>query len=124
MKMLFSNLLSNAVVYSHRGGWVEVRCAQGNGAEPLVTIEDHGIGIPGEKLPQIFDAYYRAEEAVRHHKESSGLGLAIVRHVAETHGIRVHVESAPGVGTKFTLRFCGQIDWAGRATKEDYRWLT
>jgi len=124
MKMLFSNLLSNAVVYSHRGGCVEVRCAQGDGTKPLVTIEDHGIGIPREKIPQIFDAYYRAEEAVRHHKESTGLGLAIVRHVAETHGIRVHVESEAGVGTKFTLRFRGQIHRAGQGIKEDYRWLT
>jgi len=70
-----------------------------------VTIEDEGIGIAPEKLPRIFDVYYRTEEAVRHRPESTGVGLAIVRHVAEIHGIRVRVESAPDVGTRFTLRF-------------------
>lgn len=103
--MLFSNLLSNAIVYSHPGGRVEVQCARPADGGPVVTIEDHGIGIPQHKLARIFDAYYRTDEAVRHYQESTGLGLAIVRHVAESHGIRIRVESEPGVGTKFTLWF-------------------
>ena len=105
MKMLFSNVLSNAVTYSHRGGRIEVRCAQSNGNYPVVTVLDHGIGISPESLPRIFEAYYRAEEAARHRKESTGLGLAIVRQIAETYGIGVHVDSAPGRGTRFTLHF-------------------
>jgi len=105
VKMLLLNLLSNAVVYSNRGGKVYVRCLAGAGSGPIVTIEDHGIGIPAEKLPRIFEEYYRTTEAVRHNKESTGLGLAIVRRVAETHGIQVKVESAAGVGTKFILGF-------------------
>jgi two-component system phosphate regulon sensor histidine kinase PhoR len=105
VKMLFLNLLSNAVTYSNRGERVNVRCLPGAGNGPIVTIEDQGIGIPAEKLPRIFEEYYRTAEAVRHNKESTGLGLAIVRRVAETHGIQVRVESAAGVGTKFILRF-------------------
>ena len=58
-----------------------------------------------EKAVQSLDDYYRTEEAVRHNKDSTGLGLAIVRHVSLSHGIRVRVESAPGRGTRFTLRF-------------------
>ncbi len=104
MKMLFSNILSNAVTHSNRRGMVRVECVPVPQDGPLVTIEDHGLGIPANKLPHIFDEYYRTSEAVRHNKESSGLGLAIVRHVAETHGIRVRVESRPGVGTKFILK--------------------
>jgi len=118
MKMLFSNLLANAVVYSHRGGRVEVRCVQAEDRWPLVTITDHGIGIPAEKLPHIFESYYRAEEAVRHHKESTGLGLAIVKRIAETYGVRVHVESAPGEGTRFALRFEGRDTAANGQRKE------
>ena len=105
VKMLLLNLLSNAVIYSNRGGRVHVRCLPGAGNGPIVTIEDHGIGIPAEKLPRIFEEYYRTAEAVRHNKESTGLGLAIVRRVAETHGIQIRVESAAGVGTKFILGF-------------------
>ena len=105
VRMLLLNLLSNAVIYSNRGGRVQVRCLAGAGNGPIVTIEDHGIGIAAEKLPRIFEEYYRTTEAVRHNKESTGLGLAIVRRVAETHGIQVRVESEEGAGTKFILGF-------------------
>jgi len=104
LKMLFANLLGNAVGYSYEGGRVRVRCRPGEGGGPEVVIEDHGIGIPADKLPRVFDEYYRTDEAVRHNKQSSGLGLAIVRHVAEEHGIRIRVESCPGAGTTFHLR--------------------
>ena len=118
LKMLFTNLLANAVSYSERGGRVRVECApppspvhggrppasggQGGGG-PQVAIEDHGIGIAREKLPRIFDPYYRTTEAVQHNKESTGLGLAIAREVAEANAIRIRIESAPHVGTRFTL---------------------
>jgi len=105
LKMLFMNLIANAVVYSHDGDKVQVRSARNGGQHPTVVIEDQGIGIPAEKLPKIFEEYYRTDEAARHNKESTGLGLAIVRHVAEEHGVGVRVESAPNIGTKFTLGF-------------------
>jgi signal transduction histidine kinase len=104
LKMLFENLLSNAVAYSHPGGHICVRCGPGPRGEPVVTIADDGIGIEPEKLPRIFEEYYRTQEAVRHNKESSGLGLAIVRAVAQRHRIGIRVESVPGRGTTFVLR--------------------
>lgn len=105
VKILVANLLANAVTYSHPGGRVRVACAAAPDDSPVVTIEDHGIGIAPEKLPHIFEEYYRTDEAVRHNKESTGLGLAIVQHVAQAHGIRVRVHSTPGVGTRVTLCF-------------------
>jgi len=105
IKMLLTNIIANAVVYSTEGGIVRVRCSGTPADGPVVTVEDEGIGIPAEKLPRIFDDYYRTEEAVRHNRDSTGLGLAIVRHVATSHRIRVRVESAPGRGTALTLRF-------------------
>ena len=104
-KMLFINLLSNAVTYSHKNGRVYISCRRGPDSEPVVTIADEGIGIPAEKLPHIFKEHYRTKEAVRHNKESSGLGLAIVKHIAEMYKIRIRVESRPGLGTKFELTF-------------------
>ena len=120
MRMLFGNLLSNALTYSMPGGRVRVACAPRPGAGPRVVIEDHGIGIQPEKLPRIFDAYYRTDEAVRHNRESTGLGLAIVRDVVEAHGIQLRVESAPSVGTVFTLEFPPTIAVPGqtRETRE------
>jgi len=112
MKMLFSNLLVNAVVYSRRGGTVRVACRPAPGGGPQATVEDHGIGVARDKLPHIFDEYFRTAEAVKHNNESSGLGLAIVRNVVEAHRIRMRIESDPGVGTKFALNFPGT---SGRA---------
>ncbi len=105
MKMLFSNLLSNAVAYSHRGGKVRARCVPSAGGGTVVTIEDKGIGIPEDKLPHVFEEYYRTNEAVRHNRNSTGLGLAIVQQIAETHRIQVRVSSRSGEGTTFTLGF-------------------
>ena len=104
-KMLFVNLLSNAVIYSHRNGQVHICCYKGPDSEPVVTITDNGIGIQPDKLPHIFEEHYRTNEAVQHNKESSGLGLSIVKNIAELYGIRIRVESRFGSGTKFELKF-------------------
>jgi signal transduction histidine kinase len=104
-KMLFINLLSNAVTYSHEKGVVHIGCRPGPSGEAVVTIADNGIGIAQDKLPRIFQEHYRTKEAVRHNKESSGLGLAIVKHVAEMYKIRIRVRSRLGSGTTFELTF-------------------
>ena len=104
IKMLLGNLITNAVIYSHDRGRVTVTCrAAADGAE--VTIADEGIGIAADKLPRVFDEHYRTSQAVQHNRASSGLGLAIVRQVAEDHRIRLRVESQLGVGTTFRLEF-------------------
>ena len=113
-KMLFVNLLSNAVIYSQRNGQVRISCKPGPNLEPVITITDNGIGIPADKLPRIFEEHYRTKEAVQHNKESSGLGLAIVKNVAEMYGIRIRVESRPGFGTKFELKFPAQDESSGK----------
>jgi signal transduction histidine kinase len=121
-KMLFVNLLSNAVVYSHRDGQVRVSCLRGSNSEPVVTIADDGIGIPQSKLPRIFEEHYRTKEAVQHNKESSGLGLSIVKQVAEMYGISVRVESRPGYGTKFELRFPAADKNLGNNEEGETKW--
>ncbi len=103
VEMLAANLLSNAVSYSRPGGRVAVRCRPQAGGGAEIAVEDQGIGIPAEKLPRIFDEYYRTNEAARHNPDSTGLGLAIVRQVAELNRMRVRVRTAPGRGTTFTV---------------------
>jgi len=104
MKMLFSNVISNAILYSHPNAQVTVKCSAGN-PHPTVLVEDHGIGISPEKIDKIFDEYYRTDEAVTHNKNSNGLGLAIVKHVAQIHRLSIRVASEPKVGTKFEILF-------------------
>ncbi len=105
IKMLLTNLLSNAVIYSYEKGHVSVACKSSKETGPVITIEDRGIGIPADKLPKIFDEYYRTNEAVRHNKASTGLGLSIVQHTSQTHNIRIRITSKSGEGTKFELVF-------------------
>lgn len=118
IKMLFQNLLSNAITYSHKGGSIQVTCESSDADEVTVCIEDHGIGIRGEKISRIFEEYYRTEEATQHNKGSTGLGLAIVRHIAITHNIQIRVESEPNAGTKFILRFPSAKDQFSYLKKE------
>ncbi|KPL25417.1 MAG: hypothetical protein AMJ75_00775 [Phycisphaerae bacterium SM1_79] len=122
-KMLFVNLLSNAVIYSHMNGQVQVSCRRGPNSEPIVTIVDNGIGIPAHKLSHIFEEHYRTKEAVQHNKESSGLGLAIVKHVAEMYSIRIRVESRLGFGTRFELTFPSSRESSGSNREGETKWL-
>ena len=110
--MRFINLLSNAIDYSRPGGKVYVSSHLGDQSERLVIIKDEGIGIPEDKLPRIFDEYYHTKEAKQHNKQSTGLGLAIVKHIAEINHIRIRVESPPGVGTSFELKFPSGYDFS------------
>jgi two-component system, OmpR family, phosphate regulon sensor histidine kinase PhoR len=105
MKMLFSNVISNAILYSHQNDHVTVVCRPRADSGPIAYVEDHGIGIFPEKIDKIFDEYYRTDEAVAHNKNSNGLGLAIVKHVAQIHRLTIRVASAPNVGTRFEIFF-------------------
>jgi two-component system sensor histidine kinase MprB len=89
-----SNLLDNAAKWSDS---VEVRVG---GQE--VVVRDHGPGIAEEDLPHVFDRFYRA--AAARHLPGSGLGLSIVRQVAQSHGGEVAAENAPDGGAVFRLR--------------------
>lgn len=102
--MVVENLLSNAVTYCMPGGHVKVTLRQKDDRVTM-TVRDDGIGIPAEKLPRIFDEYYRTVEAARLNPASTGLGLAIVRQIAVADGIRVRVESACSRGTVFAVTF-------------------
>ncbi|MGA2381133.1 MAG: HAMP domain-containing sensor histidine kinase, partial [Spirochaetia bacterium] len=103
--MIIENILSNAINYSRGGQRVSVSSRPKPAGGAIVVVRDSGIGIMPEKLPRIFDDYFRTTEAVTHNHASTGLGLAIVRQSALAGGIGVHVESAPAIGTVVTLDF-------------------
>jgi two-component system sensor histidine kinase MprB len=91
------NLLDNAAKYSPDGAPVEVGLRAG-----VLTVRDHGPGIPAADRPHVFDRFYRGSAA--RGRPGSGLGLAIVRQVAETHGGTIAVDEAAGGGARFELR--------------------
>jgi PAS domain S-box-containing protein len=104
LQQILNNLLSNAIKFTPEGGHVRVRTHLGESHVDLSVIDD-GQGIGAEFLPHIFDAFRQEESiGVRRH-EGLGLGLSIVRRLAEMHGGSVQVESAgPGLGSTFTVR--------------------
>jgi PAS domain S-box-containing protein len=102
LRQAFTNLLSNAVKYSSAGDTVTCRLWF-EGQTACIAISDEGIGIPSEAIAHIFDVFYRADNVGA--ISGTGLGLALVKLVAENHNGSIDVESTPDQGTTFTLRF-------------------
>lgn len=100
--VLVSNIVANAVFYSHDHGGIELTITD-NDAEALLIVSDHGIGIKEEALSHIFDEYYRTQEAARFNRLSTGLGLAIVKRAATELGLKIQVDSEASKGTTFTV---------------------
>jgi signal transduction histidine kinase len=96
-----SNLVDNAIKYSPRGSLVQV-LVDTTEYDVLVTVSDSGKGIPPKDVPYIFDKFYRVKE--KGQPSGVGLGLALVRSIAEAHGGTVQVESTENQGSSFTLQ--------------------
>jgi signal transduction histidine kinase len=104
LKMLFTNIIFNAINYSENEGQVRVSLFNSN-QQVIVEVEDQGIGIAGDKLPKIFDEYFRTETAVKHNQDSTGLGLSIVCGVVRKYQLELTVESEVNMGTLFRIEF-------------------
>jgi signal transduction histidine kinase len=97
-----ANLIDNAIKYSDMRKVLTVQASVRDGGLAL-TVGDEGIGIPLEEQGKIFDKFYRVGRSETQGRRGSGVGLALVRHVAEAHAGRVSVDSQPGEGSRFTL---------------------
>ena len=96
------NLVDNAVKYSPEGSTVEVALDE-TSDEIVISVSDHGPGVPREHLPRLFERFYRVDKARSRDLGGTGLGLAIVKHIAQAHGGRVSVVSRGGVGSTFRI---------------------
>lgn len=100
---VITNLVANAINYTPDGGWVRVAaCLEQDETEAkaVITVEDSGIGISAEALPNIFQPFNRSSEF----SKGAGLGLSITREIVKMHGGDIQVESQLGIGTKFTVK--------------------
>lgn len=96
------NLLSNALKFTFHGG-IRVSVAEHDGI-PAVQIADTGIGVPADEIPRLFERFHRVPQARSRSHEGSGIGLALVKELVGLHGGTITVDSAPDVGTTFTVR--------------------
>jgi signal transduction histidine kinase len=99
-----TNLLTNAAKYTEEGGRVAVRAERDDGTV-VVRVRDTGVGIPPETLARVFEPFAQAQQGLDRRNGGLGLGLPIVKQIAELHGGRVTVASeGHGLGTEVTLR--------------------
>ena len=99
-EMLY-NLCDNAIKYNHDGGNVTISVGKDNN-KPWIEVSDDGIGIPEEDLPHIWERFYRSDKS--RSTKGTGLGLALVKEIAEYHGGFAEAESTEGKGSCFTVK--------------------
>ncbi len=102
VQQVINNLLSNAIKFTPEGGSVTLRlwCEDSNA---VFQVEDTGIGIPEEQLPQLFEKFHQLDTPYRRRYGGTGLGLALTKQLVEMHRGRIEVESTVAVGSIFTV---------------------
>ncbi len=101
----FGNLVSNAIRYTPNVGSVSATWSVNAAGEGEFTVTDTGPGISSEHIPRLTERFYRVDRIRSRESGGTGLGLAIVKHVANRHQANLVIESTPGRGSKFILRF-------------------
>lgn len=102
LRQAVQNLIVNSIKYGDGGRFVRVS-AENGGRNISISVEDHGIGISKSDLRQIFEPFFRSREVVDAQIHGNGLGLSLVKQIAEAHGGKVTAESEKGKGSKFTI---------------------
>ena len=100
----FGNLASNAVRYTPPGGKITLSWYN-TGDQAVLEVRDTGIGIAPEHIPRITERFYRVDRGRSRDTGGTGLGLAIVKHVVLRHQAELAIDSAPGKGSSFAIRF-------------------
>ena len=98
LNQILYNLTDNAIKYSPDEARIEITATSS-----AITVTDHGMGIPADKLPHIYDKFYRVPTGDRHDVKGYGLGLFYVKTMVEKHGWTINAESKVGEGTTFVI---------------------
>ncbi|HEY9903587.1 MAG TPA: ATP-binding protein [Candidatus Sericytochromatia bacterium] len=103
LQQILYNLVGNAIKFTEKGS-VEISATVVHGNEQLtITVSDTGIGIPEDKLDQIFESFEQGDGSTAREYGGTGLGLAVTKKLVELHGGSIRVESTVGVGSRFTF---------------------
>ncbi len=99
------NLMRNAVIHTRKGTHVHVRWFKDAADQPNLWITDDGDGIDSKHIPHLTERFYRVDNSRDKNIQSTGLGLAIVKHICLKHQATFDIESKPGKGTTFKIKF-------------------
>jgi two-component system phosphate regulon sensor histidine kinase PhoR len=106
---VFENLIENALKYGAPGKRVEVSGTRESGTDggmdAVIAVRDFGPGIAPEHLPRLTERFYRVDVVESRAQGGTGLGLALVKHILNRHRGRLAIDSIPGNGATFTVRF-------------------
>ncbi len=103
------NLLDNALKFTGKDGRIVIKLYN-EGENAVCSICDNGIGIPASEQSKVFDQFFQVDSSSKRRFGGVGLGLAIVKNIVDSHGGAVRVESLPGKGSNFTVKFPGKTD--------------
>jgi signal transduction histidine kinase len=103
VERILLNLLSNAIKFTDEGGRISI-FLNDEGNHITLSVEDTGVGIPQDKLQQIFARFHQVDKTFARNYEGSGIGLSLVKSMVEMHGGTISVISDQGKGSKFMVR--------------------
>ncbi len=104
LSRLIDNLVGNAIKFTPPGASVAIQLER-QADQAVLRVQDQGIGIPSEKIDRIFDRFYQVDGSTKRRFGGTGLGLSLVKEIAQSHHATISVDSEVGKGTTFTVRF-------------------
>ncbi len=104
LKQMVVNLLSNAIKFTEEGGWVNVSAKMDASGDSIIEVEDCGIGMGPRDIETALEPFGQIDSSISRGHEGTGLGLPVVKHLAELHGGSMNVVSKPGSGTRVKIR--------------------
>jgi signal transduction histidine kinase len=107
LKQILLNLISNALKFNRPGGRVDIRWSTHEADQVMCEIADTGIGIPEDKISDLFTEFYQVDNSSSRQHEGTGLGLAVTKRLIELHGGKITVESEVGIGSTFVFTLGG-----------------
>jgi two-component system phosphate regulon sensor histidine kinase PhoR len=103
IQQVLTNLVENSIKYGKQGGTTEVSVEDLVMDKVIVRVTDNGEGIEEDKIPRLFERFFRVDTSGSRREGGSGLGLSIVKHIIEAHDEKIYVESEFGVGSEFSF---------------------